>query len=267
MADRTRQPYAYTGNNPLLFTDPTGLDWLSDFGENAGAFGLGALDGLTMGISSMVLSATVPGYDCFVEQHSVAFTAGSVVAQVVQFAVLTVGTLGAGTGLAIGMVAARVAIKEAMHVAVAAVKRVITTGVTAAGRTALSVVQRIGIRSGERIASAGIPTLKIDAARMPNIAANVQSALKEGHPGILNRTTDAATIRSNRAAACESFCGRGSPDEYPFASTFQGGQGARVADVPLAEQRIQGGVMSSFYQRHGIGDGDSFRVLVEGLLP
>jgi RHS repeat-associated protein len=149
--DRTRQPYAYTGNNPLLFTDPTGLDWLSDFGAEAGAFGLGALDGLTMGISSMILSAAVPGFDCFVQQHNVAFTSGSVVAQVVQFAAIAVGTLGAGTGLAIGLVAARVAIKEAMHVAVAAAKKVITTGVSAAGRTALGAAERTVVSTGERV--------------------------------------------------------------------------------------------------------------------
>lgn len=79
---------------------------------------------------------------------------------------------------------------------------------------------------------------------MPNIAKNIQSALDEGHPGILSRTADNSLIRSNRAAACEGFCGPGSPDEYPFASTLQGGAGARVAGVPIGEQRIQGGRFS-----------------------
>lgn len=112
--------------------------------------------------------------------------------------------------------------------------------------------------------AAELPTLEIDAARMPNIARNVQSALDEGHPGILNRTTDDALIGSNRAAACKGFCGPGSPDEYPFASTVQWGAGARVAGVPLSEQRIQGGVLSQFYRKNGIGDGDPFRVIVTG---
>lgn len=57
----------------------------------------------------------------------------------------------------------------------------------------------------------------------------------------------------------------GSPDEYPFASTLQGGAGARVAGVPLQEQRIQGRVLSRFYQKYGIGDGDQFGVAVTGL--
>jgi hypothetical protein len=36
-------------------------------------------------------------------------------------------------------------------------------------------------------------------------------------------------------------------DEYPFASTFQGGAGASVAEVPLKEQTIQGNHLSYFY--------------------
>jgi hypothetical protein len=78
------------------------------------------------------------------------------------------------------------------------------------------------------------------------IARNVQSALDEGQPSILTRTTSENLINANRAAACEGLCGPGSPDEYPFALTYEGGAGAGVAGVPLAEQRIQGGVISSF---------------------
>jgi hypothetical protein len=71
-------------------------------------------------------------------------------------------------------------------------------------------------------AGSSLPTLEIDAQRMPNIARNIQSALDEGHPGILNRTTNEDLINANRAAACRGFCGPGSPDEYPFASTHRG---------------------------------------------
>lgn len=37
----------------------------------------------------------------------------------------------------------------------------------------------------------------------------------------------------------------------------------KVAGVPLAEQRIQGGVISSFYQEFGLGQGDPFQVVVD----
>jgi hypothetical protein len=63
------------------------------------------------------------------------------------------------------------------------------------------------------IAAEALPTLEIDASRMPNIARNVQSTLDEGHPGILNRTMDTDLMKINRAEACRGFCGSGSPDE------------------------------------------------------
>jgi RHS repeat-associated protein len=110
-----------------------------------------------------------------------------------------------------------------------------------------------------------LPTFEVDGSRMPNIARNVQSALDDGQPDVLTRTTDNALIRANRAAACAGFCGPGSPDEYPFASTYEGGAGAQVQGVPLQEQYIQGGLLRSFYAKYGIGDGDLFRVVVTGL--
>jgi hypothetical protein len=108
-----------------------------------------------------------------------------------------------------------------------------------------------------------LPTLKLDAQRMPGIARNVETAQAAGHPAVLHREMRPKIIDANRKAACEGFCGPGSPDEYPFASTVEGGAGARVTAVPLAEQRIQGGVMSQFYRQHGIKQGDAFRVVVK----
>ena len=108
-----------------------------------------------------------------------------------------------------------------------------------------------------------LPTLEIDSGKMPNIAKNIENAQSKGAPNILTRTEDPATIASNRNAACAKFCGQGSPDEYPFESTYEGGKGAFVRGVPLQEQRIQGGVVSSFYQRNNIVDGSQFRVSVK----
>lgn len=50
-----------------------------------------------------------------------------------------------------------------------------------------------------------LPTVEIDANRMPTIARNIQSALDKGHPSVLNRTTDQDLISSNRAAATSGF--------------------------------------------------------------
>jgi RHS repeat-associated protein len=132
----------------------------------------------------------------------------------------------------------------------------------AAGGEAIDALRGAGIAAR---AAEDLPTLEVDAGRMPNIARNFQSAIDEGQPSVLNRTTDPALIRANRAAACAGFCGPGSPDEYPFASTLQGGAGARVAGVPLQEQFIQGALLRNFYAKYGIGEGDPFQVTVNGL--
>lgn len=130
--DTTKQPYAYTGNNPIQRTDPSGLDFMQDVIANVAAwvpavlcasdqvvaFMAGAADALTFGLSSVVLSAAVPGYDEFVAGHEAAFTAGSIVATVVQAAVTIVATAGAGAGLAVGLVAVKVAAKAAIKSAV-----------------------------------------------------------------------------------------------------------------------------------------------------
>jgi len=81
-------------------------------------------------------------------------------------------------------------------------------------------------------------------------------------PSILTRTTDQTIINANRANACKGFLGCGSPDEYPFASTLEGGSGAFVSGVPIAEQRIQGGVINNFYRKAGILNGGRFNVTV-----
>lgn len=108
-----------------------------------------------------------------------------------------------------------------------------------------------------------LPVLKIDADKMPNIANNIESAQTSGgKPSVLTRTTNKTKIETNRNLACKGFCGEGSPDEYPFASTYEGGRGAQIQGVPIQEQRIQGGVLGRFYQNYDIRDGDRFRVIV-----
>jgi hypothetical protein len=132
------------------------------------------------------------------------------------------------------------------------------------GRAAAAIFD--AVTAGSRVATAttaDLPRLTIDAGRMPGIAQNIQSAQDAGLPSILNRETEQAIIDANRAAATRGFRGPGSPDEYPFASTTQGGAGARVSGVPLIEQKIQGGILSRFYQDFGIGQGDSFQVFVD----
>ena len=106
-----------------------------------------------------------------------------------------------------------------------------------------------------------LPVLEISSERMPNIADNIESAIDAGHPSVLPRTSPAQAVQ-NRREACAGFSGPGSPDEYPFASTMEGGAGSQVRGVPLQEQYRQGGTVNAFYQQNSIGVGDKFKVQV-----
>lgn len=74
----TNLPYAYTAGNPLQYTDPLGLDALSD----VGSFSLGALDGLSGGLSTWAVNAIKPGT---IDTCSSAFKWGSGVGTVASF--------------------------------------------------------------------------------------------------------------------------------------------------------------------------------------
>lgn len=49
-------------------------------------------------------------------------------------------------------------------------------------------------------------------------------------------------------------------DEYPFASTYEGGIDSQMAAVPVPEQCAQGGQLGAFYLANGITDGAAFTV-------
>jgi Deoxyribonuclease NucA/NucB len=102
-----------------------------------------------------------------------------------------------------------------------------------------------------------------DAARMPFITRNISTAWSAGKPGML--TKDATVQAANRKQVCLPSFPRpygGQCDEYPFASTREGGAGAQEQEVPARENRCQGGTLSTRYAAAGIGDGDSYLVVI-----
>lgn len=109
-----------------------------------------------------------------------------------------------------------------------------------------------------------IKIVVISAAKMPFIARNIKLAWTGGSPAEL--TKNSALQRVNRAKACGGFTYRypdlGSCDEYPFASTEEGGEGARTDEVHRDEQNCQGGTLSRAYQSQHIGDGGRFLVVI-----
>ncbi len=51
-------------------------------------------------------------------------------------------------------------------------------------------------------------------------------------------------------------------DEFPYASTKQGGRGAHVQPVLSGENQAVGRELGAFYKKLGIGNGDSFDIKI-----
>lgn len=114
----------------------------------------------------------------------------------------------------------------------------------------------------------------IDNPKVGPVAQHVYDAIRTlpSHWGAttgtpLNRLTDETAADRNRAISC----GNAAPpagqscDEYPLASTYQGGNGAAPHDrstrlVPRSANNSQGGLTSAYYDYYRILDQDRFYV-------
>ena len=253
--DSTRQPYAYTGNSPLDRTDPSGLDFWSDARdlvlgaaqfvrdsagcalEQVAAFGAGALDSLTFGLSSAVLGAMVPGYDEFVAGHEAAFTAGSVTVTVIQAAVMIVGTLGAGTGLAIGLVVVKTVVKAAVKSVVKGVER-----------TAVRTAERLGLRGGARTADS-IPanlTYKPGWSAAQRIAADSKVAVLNRANPVVSSSTRSGTSAASRYRAAGNDVPTGSDVDHILDLQLGGADDlANLAPLDMSVNRSLGSQISN----------------------
>ncbi|KAL3836379.1 hypothetical protein ACJMK2_021812 [Sinanodonta woodiana] len=105
------------------------------------------------------------------------------------------------------------------------------------------------------------PNLFFKCKKMPNVCQNIRNAIKMNKPRSLQRITNTNQIKKNRQAACgKSKCKgkKNSCDEYPFASTSQGGAGATIMCVALSENNSQGGQLNVFYRKKSVGNNDWF---------
>ena len=99
--------------------------------------------------------------------------------------------------------------------------------------------------------------LVVNAAKMPFIARNTKLAWESGLPAVL--TMNRAKQDANRKLACPRKFPKphgGQCDEYPMASTDEGGEKARAEEVPARENQCQGPSYGAQYPL----DGESFLV-------
>jgi hypothetical protein len=113
------------------------------------------------------------------------------------------------------------------------------------------------------------PILAISKSKFPFIGSGIEDAINlDGKPRILQYDPDLARRDKRRAEVCERAVVKKlllatssadpakrawSCDEYPFASTYQGGRNiagklASIKIVPLQENSSQGGVLGAFYR-------------------
>jgi hypothetical protein len=109
------------------------------------------------------------------------------------------------------------------------------------------------------------------ASKMPSIAAHIEKAQDPtrgswSYPARLSRGLGTEDFRRNQRRLALKGIGRApagkSWDEYPFASTIEGGGSTSVEPVPIEEQLVQGGVINHFYSLHGLIYADHFWVII-----
>jgi hypothetical protein len=104
----------------------------------------------------------------------------------------------------------------------------------------------------------------IDASKMPFIARNITMAFGAGKPDTLTRGTPAQQAANRKVVCLRSFprTHGGQCDEFPFASSVEGGAGAQQQEVPPRENQCQGGTINAAYRREGIVPGDRYLVVI-----
>jgi len=97
----------------------------------------------TFGVSSAILGAVVPGYNCLVKDNAF-FTVGNIAGTIVSSVAITALTAGAGGALVATGIGLRIAAREALSIAASAARRVVVSG-----------FEKVGIRFGEKAAAEG----------------------------------------------------------------------------------------------------------------
>ena len=162
---------------------------------------------------------------------------------------------------------------------------------------ALAEVRRQYFQNNEQ----NLPTFRVRRAQWPNIAEHTQAYIDQGedanggviltymatravnnninHVPTIQKLIDLGVIRSNRdlnrhksttnnnhlVASTRYAPGtQTQTDEFPYASTYEGGsRDTSIHEVPALENGQHGGAMAAFYNQNGMKDGYQYRVVVE----
>ena len=93
----------------------------------------------------------------------------------------------------------------------------------------------------------------------PNIYKHTLNSFRKGKPDVLHYDSNKENQAERRKEAMKGYPARGAEglqrDEYPYASTTEGGKGADVAYVPSKENSSQGGSLGALYKTLKSGDG------------
>ncbi len=110
-----------------------------------------------------------------------------------------------------------------------------------------------------------MPVLRYPGKSLPDTAQNMARYMSDN--GLDATSTfvrvDAKAAAANRAANRLLYQGGTSMEEFPFASTAQGGPGAYLTQVSVAEQRAQGLLLANFYRANGVMPGDPFAIWID----
>ncbi|WP_160138284.1 DUF6443 domain-containing protein [Chryseobacterium sp. c4a] len=97
----------------------------------------------------------------------------------------------------------------------------------------------------------------------PNIYRHTLDSFRKGKQNVLHYDSDRTRSRKRRTEATSGYPTKPGfdRDEYPYASTFEGGKGANIAYVPSEENRIGQGLLALAPLYRKLKTGDAFMVI------
>ena len=121
-----------------------------------------------------------------------------------------------------------------------------------------------GMQSDE--ANPKVVNVYIFEAIWPNVYKTHQKGIAKGNPTILTYDSNRSAARQRRALAKKAGGLTAYPDthvdEYPYATTKEGGSNAATNIVPASENQSHGGYLGGLIRSNGMQTGDQFNIIL-----